>query len=273
VYTRKWSVVNRPLERAASQTASWSGPALNLATILVMVFSAIASVLSLAFAVVVFLRFRKSRRPAFAAWTLGLLIFAGAAAFQAAGETGGWTAITFRGFYLLGGVLGVIYLALGTIFLLTPRRFAWGCAIVLAVITIVLAVDAAVIPVDVAKLTTAKGVLGDAIQQGSLLFIGVVFLNIIGTLVLVGGSGWSAYRFIRDRAGIDRVICNVLLTSGALIIAVGFSAAKTVGIGNLDILGVYETVGIAIMFAGFLALGRVGVRHTATGPATVASGS
>jgi hypothetical protein len=238
-----------------------------------MVFAAIASVLSAAFAVVVFLRFRKSRRPAFAAWTLGLLLFAGAAAFQAAGETGGWTSITFRGFYLLGGVLGVIYLALGTIFLLAPRRFAWACAIVLGVITVVLAVDAAVIPVDAAKLTTAKGVLGDAIQQGSLLFIGVVFLNIIGTLVLVGGSGWSAYRFIRDRAGIDRVICNVLLTAGALIIAVGFSAAKTVGIGNLDVLGVYETAGIAIMFGGFLALGRVGVRHTSTGPATVASGS
>jgi len=119
-------------------------------------------------------------------------------------------------------------------------------------------------------------VLGDAIQHGSLLFIGVVFLNIIGTLVLVGGSAWSAYRFIRDRAGIDRVICNVLLTLGALIIAVGFSAAKTVGIGNLDVLGVYEVVGIALMFGGFLALGRVGVRHAASspsGPATATTGS
>lgn len=241
-----------------------------------MVFAALASGLSAAFAVVVFLRFLRSRRPAFAAWTLGLLIFAGAAAFQAAGETGGWTPITFRGFYLLGGVLGVIYLALGTIFLLAPRRVAWACAIVLAVITVVLAVDAAVIPVDAAKLTTAKGVLGSAIQQGSLLFIGVVFLNIIGTLVLVGGSAWSAYRFIRDHAGIDRVICNVLLTVGALAIAVGFSAAKTVGIGNLDVLGVYESAGIAIMFGGFLALGRVGVRHPASspsGPATATTGS
>ena len=61
--------------------------------------------------------------------------------------------------------------------------------------------------------------------------------------------------------GIDRVICNVLLTAGALIIAVGFSAAKTVGIGNLDVLGAYEAAGIAIMFGGFLALGKVGVRR------------
>ncbi len=241
-----------------------------------MVFAALASVLSAAFAVVVFLRFRRSKRPAFAAWTLGLLIFAGASAFQAAGETGGWTPVTFRGFYLLGGVLGVIYLALGTIFLLTPRRVAWACAVVLGAITIVLAIDAAVIPVDAEKLSTAKGVLGGAIQQGSLLFIGVVFLNIIGTLVLVGGSAWSAYRFVRDRAGIDRVICNVLLTAGALTIAVGFSAAKTLGVGNLDILGVYEAAGIAIMFGGFLALGRVGVRRTAaspSGPATATTGS
>ena len=77
-----------------------------------MVFAAVASGLSAAFAVVVFLKFLRSRRPAFAAWTLGLLIFAGAAAFQAAGETGGWSPAVFRGFYLLGGVLGVIYFCL-----------------------------------------------------------------------------------------------------------------------------------------------------------------
>jgi hypothetical protein len=248
----------------------------NLVRILSMVFAALASGLAAAFAVVVFLRFVRSRRPAFAAWTFGLLIFAGAAAFQAAGESGGFSPVTFRGFYLLGGVLGVIYLALGTMFLLAPRRVAWTCAAVLGVITVVLAIDAAVIPVDAAKLSTAKGVLGDAIQQGTLLYVGVVFLNIIGTLVLVGGSAWSAYRFVRDRAGIDRVICNVLLTAGALAIAVGFSAAKTVGIGNLDVLGAYEASGIAVMFVGFLALGRVGVRRTAaspSGPATAASKS
>src|SRR5437879_5321010 len=145
-----------------------------------MILAVVASALAGAFAAVVGLRFLRTRRPAFAAWTVGLLIFAGAAGFQAAGEAHGFGQVTFRGFYLLGGVLGVIYLALGTIFLLAPPRLARWCAAILGAITVVLAVDAAVIPVDAARLTTAKGVLGDAIEHGTLLYIGVVSLNILG---------------------------------------------------------------------------------------------
>jgi hypothetical protein len=223
-----------------------------------VILAALACGLSAGFAVVVGLRYQRTRRPAFAAWTLGLLIFSAAAGFQAAGEAGGFSQVTFRGFYLLGGVLGVIYLALGTVFLLAPRRVAWVCAAVLAVATVGLAVDAALIPVDTAQLHTSRGILGGAIQNGTPLYIGVVFLNIIGTVVLVLGSAYSAFRFVRQRAGIDRVLCNVLLTVGALVIAFGFSTAKTLGVASLDVLGGFEAAGIAIMFAGFLALGRVG---------------
>jgi hypothetical protein len=221
----------------------------------------VAAVVSALFAVVVGDRFRRTGRPAFAAWTGGLLIFAAAAACQAIGERAGFSAPVFRAFYLLGGVLGVIWLSMGTLFLLAPPRVARTACVVLGGLTLALAVDAAVVPVNLALLRTAAGVLGTAVQGGSPLQVGAVVLNILGTLILVGGSAWSALRLLRDRAGLDRVVCNVLLTAGALTIAAGFSAAKIAGAG-LDTLGVYEAVGITVMFAGFLALGH-GRRVTA----------
>jgi hypothetical protein len=215
----------------------------------------VASAISAIFAWVVFTRFTLTGRPAFAAWTAGLLIFAAAAACQAVGERTGFNAPLFRAFYLLGGVLGVIWLSMGTLFLLAPRRIARAVTLVLVALTLALAVDAALVQVSTSSLRSTAGVLGDAISHGSPLQLGAVVLNIAGTLILVGGSAWSAFRLIRDRGGADRVICNVLLTIGAFVIAAGFSAAKIAG-GTLDTLGVYEAVGIALMFAGFLSIGR-----------------
>ncbi|MHB8717796.1 MAG: hypothetical protein ACYDAC_02740 [Candidatus Dormibacteria bacterium] len=216
-----------------------------------------AAGLALIFAWVVFTRFTLTGRTAFAAWTGGLVIFSAAATCQAIGERAGFDAPLFRAFYLLGGVLGVIWLSMGTLFLLAPRRAARLATAILAVLTLVLAVDAALVPVDSAALRSSAGILGGAISQGSLLQLGAVVLNIVGTLILVGGSAVSAFRLWRDRAGVDRVVCNVLLTAGALVIAAGFSAAKLASVA-LDTLGVYEALGIAIMFAGFLSLGRLG---------------
>lgn len=214
--------------------------------------------LAAVFAAVVGVRWWRSRRPAFAAWAFGLLIFAAAAMTQAIGEGSGFSVPLFRAFYLLGGVLGVIYLALGTVFLLAPSRIARLCAAVLVVLTVALAVDAVYVPVDASRLNSTAGVLGEAITgHGNPLYVAAVVFNILGSVVLIGGSAWSALRFLRTRAGMDRVVCNVLLTAGALLIAAGFSAAKSVG-GSISTLGVYEAVGIAVMFAGFLALGRAG---------------
>lgn len=204
----------------------------------------------------VFTRFTLTERPAFAAWTAGLLIFAVAAGCQAVGERTGFSPALFRAFYLFGGVLGVIWLSMGTIFLMAPPRAARVALLLLATLTLGLAVDAAYVPVDAGRLSTPSGVLGEAIARGSLLQLAAVALNIAGTLVLVGGSAWSAVRLFRTRAGADRVICNVLLTIGAFVIAAGFSAAKLAG-ASLDTLGVYEAIGISVMFAGFLSIGRL----------------
>lgn len=234
-----------------------------------MNLAALAAVLSLLFAGVVGVRWLGSRRPAFAAWSIGLLIFAGAAGTQSLGEDGGFNAALFRIFYLLGGVLGVIYLALGTVYLLAPRRIGHICAALLGLLTVLVGIDAFLVPVDPAALGTPAGILGDAYAtKATPIHLAAVLFNIAGSLVLVGGSAWSAWRLARDRAGLDRVVCNILLTVGAFVIAAGFSAAKVTH-GSLDTLGAYESVGIAVMFAGFLSLGRLG--RAAPGKSTLAS--
>ena len=220
--------------------------------------SALAAALAFAFGLVVASRWARTRRPAFAAWAAGLFIFAAAALTQALGEASGFSVPLFRAFYLLGGVLGVIYLALGTVYLQAPPRVARACAAVLLALTALVAVDAVFVPVDASRLHSTAGILGEAITgHGNPLYVAAVVFNILGSVVLIGGSAWSAWRFARTRTALDRVVCNVLLTAGALLIAAGFSAAKSVG-GSISTLGVYEAVGIAVMFAGFLALGRVG---------------
>ena len=255
---------------AADLVGTVAGPSV-LSKPPVINLAGLAALLSLVFALVVGARWLRSRRPAFGFWALGLLIFAGAAAAQSLGETEGFQqhVVLFRIFYLLGGALGVIYLALGTLYLLAPRRVADISAIVLLILTLVVAVDAFVAPVDQASLATPCGLFGGAYSSTSPIALAAFVFNIVGSVVFVGGAAWSGWRFARDHAHLDRIVCNVLLTAGALVIAAGFSAAKITNAtshqcssSSLDFLGAYEAIGIAVMFAGFLSLGRLRLRSS-----------
>jgi hypothetical protein len=225
----------------------------------------LASLLSFAFALVVAARWMRRHRPSFAFWTLGLLVFAVAAAAQSLGETQGFEqhVLLFRLFYLMGGDLGVIYLALGTLYLLVPLRVANISALTLAALTAVVAVDAFVAPVDAASLATPCGLFGGAFAPVAPVALAAVVFNIVGTVAFAGGAAWSGWRFLRERVHLDRIVCNILLTAGALVIAAGFSAAKISNatghctLSSLDYLGGYEAAGMAVMFAGFLSVGRL----------------
>src|SRR5205823_12224547 len=90
------------------------------------------------------------RRPAGqkALWGVGFLLFAVAAACEAAAQWHGWSPLLFRGYYLCGGVLTVAALGAGSAMLqLHPRQrdlLLGG----LAVAAIAAAVTVALAPVD-----------------------------------------------------------------------------------------------------------------------------
>src|SRR4051812_47781831 len=85
---------------------------------LAFVATAVATVFAQATAV----RWSRTRAPHQGAWTIALVLFALASAAFATGSSTGWDEGTFRLFYLLGAIVNVPWLALGTVYLLTTRR-------------------------------------------------------------------------------------------------------------------------------------------------------
>jgi len=82
----------------------------------------LATAIATVFAQATLVRWTRSRAPHQAAWTIALAMFAAASAALALGASTGWDAGLFRAFYLFGAILNVVWLALGTVYLLRGRR-------------------------------------------------------------------------------------------------------------------------------------------------------
>lgn len=65
---------------------------------------------------------RRGFRPHTAAYAFGIGMFAVATWALAAGLASGWTGVSYRTFFLFGGVLNIPTLALGSVFLVIGRR-------------------------------------------------------------------------------------------------------------------------------------------------------
>jgi hypothetical protein len=177
-----------------------------------------------------------------ALWAGGFLLFAVAAACEAAAQRHGWTPFLFRTYYLCGGVLTVAFLGVGSGLLqLRPR----GRDLLLgglAVATVAAGVTVALAPVDVASLIATSA--GRPPANGALgghAMLWAIALNSAGTLFLVGGSLLSIVRRQRIRA-------NLWIGGGALVVAMATGLSRG---GDYSFVYVGELVGIVLMFAGF----------------------
>jgi hypothetical protein len=79
------------------------------------------------------------------------------------------------------------------------------------------------------------------------------FFNIYGLFALVGGALWSAYLFWRKRVLPNRVLANVLIAAGALLIGTA-STLTRLGYGQYLYIG--ELLSAVLMFSGFLMSAR-----------------
>ena len=249
------------------------------------------------FVVLVFQRFLVRRKPHFLFWGIGLTMF-GAGSFAEAYLSLAWNPWIFFAWYLFGAVLNAAWIGHGTLHLLVRKKWAHGVTAVLILGSLGAGyLMLQVMPrLDTTIFTTSKPIseqygtkrleadeapppnaeIGKVVYRGEevtvargLLPLGATvrlttpFFNIYGLLTLVGGAIWSAYLFWGKRVLPNRVLGNVLIAAGALLI--GFASTLTrLGYGQFLYIG--ELVAAVMMFAGFQVAARPQVGESALAP-------
>jgi hypothetical protein len=215
--------------------------------------AAATTLLAIAFALCIFERWVERRRAHHAAWTAALALFAVASAAQWTGAAVGWAGWSFRAFYLLGPILSVPYLALGTVLLLSPR--ATGRSGVAIGVHVYAGFASGVLVV--APLTSP--ISGTELPQGADVF-GVLprVLAAAGSglpsLVIVGGAVLSAVRFARRDGPGRLVVGNVLIAVGTLVL--GVAGLFNSVLDEMSAFALGHAIGLSLVFAGFLVTGR-----------------
>lgn len=242
----------------------------------------LSTAIMLGFTLWVLQRWVARRAPHFLFWGIGLAFF-GVGSFAEAYLALGWNRWVFFSWYLFGAALNAAWIGHGTLLLLVRKRWVHVFTALLLIgslfagylmLEVMPKLDEAVftkdraiseqygtkvLPVDEPapaaaqtittsyrgqQVTAVRGVL----PLGASVRLTTPFFNIYGLFTLVGGALYSAYLFWRKRVLPNRVLGNILIASGALLIGTA-STLTRLGYGQFLYLG--ELLSAILMFSGF----------------------
>ena len=219
-----------------------------------------ATCVAAAFALILLDRWQRRRRPYDQAWAISLALFGIGTGALWWGFARGWSADSFRVFFLAGAILNVPWLALGTVYLLAGRHVgdrtrAWlvglsGLAIgVIWVAPIKGAVPSGGLPQGKEHFGPLPRVLA-AVGSG------------VAAMVIIGGAIWSAWRMWRARSTSmpsgsassptrpNGAFGNVVIAVGTLMLA--SAGTLNARLGAARAFAVTTLVGIVVLFGGFV---------------------
>lgn len=212
-----------------------------------VVLPLMSTVVSLIFAGTVLSQFSARRKPHQLVWGIGLLCYAASAFMEVLVGLGVWNTLVYRLWYLIGAYFVAAYLGMGTVYLMVPRRTAHITMALLVLGSLVVSYLLLTVPVDMSVMAVGR-LRGDALPNYVRLLTPI--FNIFGSAALIIGAGWSAWVFWRKRIFPERVISNVLIALGSFFPASGSTLLR---LGVPELFYVFELLGVAFIFAGFLA--------------------
>lgn len=262
----------------------------------------LSTLIMLVFTVFVLRRYAVRRSPQFLFWGIGLAMF-GFGSFAEAYLAISWNRWVFFGWYLFGAALTAAWIGQGTVYLMFRKRWVHALTALLVVGSLYAGylMLQAMPTLNEEVFTTEKPVSeqygtrrldegetapegvatvmqeyrGEMVETipglmplGTSVRMSTPFFNIYGLLALVGGALWSAYLFWRKRVLPNRVVANLLIAAGALLIGTA-STLTRFGYGQFLYLG--ELFSAILMFVGFLMAGRPQPSDQPAAAATVAA--
>ena len=212
----------------------------------------LSTLVTFAFTVAVYNRYRQRGGTHLLLWALGLLFY-GIGTLSEVVLSLSFNAFVLKIWYLTGAMLTAAWLGMGTVHLLIRKgKVAQVTTWVLTVVSLLAFLLVLVAPTLSASYNVtlpASEQYKDILTRSGLTIFLTIILNIYGTLTLVGGAIYSAFLFWRKKILANRMFGNVLIAAGALSPAMGGTLLKA---GYTDMLYISEFVGAILMFIGFV---------------------
>jgi len=227
-------------------------------------FPLAAAALALAFASLLLRQLLARRRSHQAFWAIALLMYAAASLALFLGVVDGWTSAEYRVYWLFGAVLNVPFLAQGEIQLLVRSRAVTAVLGVLLVFGTAFALARVrTAQVDPAALIRDLPLGREVFRNDPFALDLARYFAFPAYFILLAGTLWSALRVRRAPELRNRFLGTLGIAIGATIVAAGSAFAAT---GRFVGFSITLTVGIGVMFWGFLRASRPGLPHTQAGP-------
>jgi hypothetical protein len=203
------------------------------------------TLVAIAFSSFLFRRWAAGRKPHLFWWALGVASYGSGACVEAIVTLFGNSVWLTKIWYVTGALLGGYPLAQGSVYLSRSRRFANRATAITLPFLVATAALVLLSPVRLEMLEPTRP--SGAILAWRWVRLMTPFINLYASVFLIGGAAESALRYLRKGHDGPRAAGNAFIAVGALMPAIGGSAAKA---GYVEVLYVLEFIGLILIWVG-----------------------
>jgi hypothetical protein len=203
------------------------------------------SIVSITFATLLFRKFFKRKSPHLFWWAFGVACYGSGTVVESLITLSGNTVLLNKLWYVTGALLGGYPLAQGSVYLTHSKKFADRATAITLPFVIIASILVFLSPVRMEMLQVTRP--SGAILGWSWIRLLTPFINLYASFFLIGGAGYSAWKYFRNEHDGHRAAGNALIAVGALMPGIGGSMAKA---GYVEVLYVLEFIGLILIWIG-----------------------